>query len=134
MMYVNIMKNKTSSRFIKLITEKARSLRGEGNGHVTGTGTRLELRGGQVEVGDDLGARVLDLEARVELEEVELRALGERVRVVQVLDRARALVAHQTHQAHRCLLHLAQLVRVNHACTRAHAIYYTSTFVTYEYV
>ena len=48
-----------------------------------------ELLGDQVQAGDRLGDRVLDLDAGVDLEEVELLAFG----VDEELDRARATVA-----------------------------------------
>jgi hypothetical protein len=67
----------------------------------------LELGRGDVNIGHHLGARVLDLEARVELEEVV--ALGR----VEILDRAGALVAHELAEAHSRSRELDKVVRLS---------------------
>lgn len=64
----------------------------------------LELRGGQVDAREALGDGVLHLQARVELEEVELVVGG----VVQVLHRAGADVADRLRQALGGQLHLLE--------------------------
>ena len=56
-----------------------------------------DLLGDDVQPGDRLGDRVLDLDARVDLEEVELAAVG----VDQELDRARAPVPEMTAEGDR---------------------------------
>ena len=64
----------------------------------------LELRGGEVDARHHLGRRVLDLEARVELEEGELVVGGR----VQELGRAGRHVADELGEAHGRLLHLLE--------------------------
>jgi hypothetical protein len=54
----------------------------------------------QVEPGDRLGDRVLDLEPRVHLEEVEALVLAD-----DELDRSRRLVVHRLGERHRLLAH-----------------------------
>ena len=68
----------------------------------------LELTGGQIDVGDHLRARVLDLEARIELEE----AVGVRVRVVEVLDGAGRHVADHLGESDGVALHALEYVLV----------------------
>jgi len=59
----------------------------------------------QVEAAHHLGHRVLDLQARVELEEEELLQSWIGARGDQELTRARALVACRPHHGHRRLAH-----------------------------
>ncbi len=63
------------------------------------------LRLDDVDAGDHLGHRVLDLDARIDLDEVELAG----VRVLQELDRARVEVADRAADAQRQLAQLAPL-------------------------
>ncbi len=64
----------------------------EGGGQV---GRRQELLLDQVDAGHELGDRVLHLQSRVHLEEVELAARREACGVEQELDGARTAVAHR---------------------------------------
>jgi hypothetical protein len=56
----------------------------------------VDLRLDDVDAGDLLGHRVLDLDPRIDLDEIEVRA----VHVVEKLDRAGTAVARRTAQAH----------------------------------
>ena len=64
----------------------------------------LELTRGQVHIGDHFCARVLHLEARIQLEE----AVGALLRVVQVLHCARAHIAHHFGELDGVALHILE--------------------------
>ena len=76
------------------------------------SGTHLELQGWQVDVGDHLGTRMLHLEPRVQLQEVELSVV-----MVEVLHCPGTDVADHLGQSDGGQLHL-----VEHSC-----IYHTGT-------
>ena len=68
--------------------------------------SHLQLRGRDVDARNELGDRVLDLQARIQLEKVVLVIVR-----VQVLDRADARVADLFGEAHGGELHLPPNVR-----------------------
>ena len=64
-----------------------------------------DLRLDQIDAGDALGDRVLDLNARIDLDEIELAGVG----ILQELDGARRAIAHRAADLERRLAQLGAL-------------------------